>query len=125
MAKLNTIELEKSVSDIVSKVFKLGGSSEKMASSVVNSLITKMVFGTKEEQKTIISSLVPDVLSATDAIKLFGNIEKYKLEEKEKLIDFMSSLDIVKTEKKTENKTESRVVEKVVEKKAIANDQEL
>ena len=41
------------------------------------------------------------------------------------LIDFMSSLDIVKTEKKTENKTESRVVEKVVEKKAIANDQEL
>ena len=128
MAKLNTIELDKSVSDIVNKVFKLGGPANKIATSVVNALISKMIYGSKEEQKSLISLLVPEVLNSTDAMKLITNIDKYKETEKEKLLEFMNELDnsLGIEEKKTTIKRNNNLNKPSVENKsAIADDEEL
>lgn len=90
MAKNLSIELDKTISDIVSKNFKLGTSSEKIITNIINGLINKMIFGDESDRKKIITILVPDILSSSDALKLYNNIIKYKEKEKENLEELMN-----------------------------------
>lgn len=90
MAKIIAIELDKTISDIVARNFKLGTTGDKVASSILNGILNKMIFGDDAERKTLITMLVPDILSSTDALKLYNNIIKYKEKEKEQLAELMS-----------------------------------
>lgn len=103
MAKSISIELDKTISDIVAKNFKLGTGGDKIASSIINGLINKMIFGDDTDRKKLITMLVPDILSSTDALKLYTNIIKYKEKEIEKLEELMQG-DFSKTDEKKENK---------------------
>ena len=87
------IELNKNSSDIVSKTFKIGAPANKVAEDMFNGLINKLVFGNEEEAKNLLSLLVPDILSVDIAKKLYNNIQKYKLSEKNKLKTFIELLD--------------------------------
>lgn len=100
MAKNITIELEKTISDIVYKNFKLGVSGEKIANNILNGILNKMIFGDENDRKKIITMLVPDILSSSDALKLYNNIIKYKEKEKENLEELMQN-EFNKIEKKS------------------------
>lgn len=122
MAKTINIELEKTVSDIISKNFKLGVPGEKVASSITNGLFNKMIFGSDEERKNLLLMLVPDVVSSQDALKIYNNISKYKEKEKEQLLGLFEEKTTTKTSK--QNKEEKETQQKEVHK-AVAVDEDL
>lgn len=92
MAAKQGIELEKSTQELL-KLFKTGTTIEKLSSNILTSIVNKMVYGEKEEQKIIFKTLIPEVLSANEAIKIIEIIKSHKELEQNQIKEVMDTFD--------------------------------